>query len=1074
MKFVFVATAILFLAACSGGGGDGGGTTPPPANQPPSASFTLTPTSGPAPLIVDFDATASSDSDGTVSSFTWDFGDGNSASGATAQHSFTSAGTFTIQLTVTDDDGASRNTTRDITIDEPLPPVAAFTTSGTLVAPANISFDGTGSTSSTGAITSHSWDFGDGNEGFGALTSHIFRTAGTYTITLTINTADGQEDAESVDLEITGATGTFSVTGTVTVPANVAVDSDVNDSFSPAVNNNSLANAQLVPSPTLLSGYLNQPGGGPDFDGLGNTGASGDLTDIYRFEAAGGEIINATIANPELLDIDLFLLDDTGEVIDSSLSFGQFETVRVPAIAGSYFLAIDVFVDGPTGGSKYVLSIGDEVEFGAAGWRMSADFIPGELIISESGNAAVASATAQMAAITPGHSGPSLYRFGRHMSVLAQTTPSAARPPAGTITRHYRDPLLRKKNETLTAAKILQYSGQVERAEPNYIHRALLTPDDSLFNNQWHYQAINLPAAWDITVGNNDVVVAVIDSGVVTTHPDLDDRLTDDGFDFISQSTEFTSNQSGGSLDGDGIDNDPSDPGDACGVQQSSYHGTHVAGTIGAETDNGNDPAIPSSVAGVTWSGRIMPLRTLGACGSGSSFDIQQALLYAAGLPNSSGTVPNETADVVNLSLGSEFSSAAEQQVYTRVRDAGVIIVAAAGNSGIRSLEYPASYQGVISVSATSILDTLAGYSSFGPSVDVAAPGGDFSTPDIDGDGRVDGVLSTDANDAAGSPRATYEYKQGTSMAAPHVAGVIALMKAVHPALSPEDVDTLLLSGLITDDLGEPGRDERFGNGRINALKAVLAARQLAEGGELQPVPLLQVRPGILNFGQVLSQLAVQVENGGTGDLSITSITPSHPFIEVTAPGSESGLGSHTIAVNRDGLVPGIYTGNVRFESTESSFTLGVRFQVVDPDSLVAGNAGVQFILVLDPDTFDIISNTNISVDDGSYEFVLGNDVTGQIAAGTYLLVSGSDPDNDGFICDIAEACGFFRSIDLPEEIAVNSNLTNLDFNVTYLMPIEQNGARTSSVIKAIRDRGGIRLPRGPGVIRPSGTRPGN
>ncbi|PDH40404.1 MAG: serine protease [OM182 bacterium MED-G24] len=1054
VKRALAAFAILLLTACSGGGG-GNGTPPPSTNQPPSASFSFTPTTGPSPLIVDFDASGSRDNDGSIADFTWDFSDGNSASGATTQHSFKDSGTFTVRLTVTDNDGATNSTTQNITVDDPAPPVAVFTSSGTAIAPASISFDATGSTSTSSVITSHSWDFGDGSEGFGSIIDHVFQDSGTYTVTLTIETATGQEASESAELEIAEAIGTFSVTGTVSIPANVSVDNDVNNSFSPAVDNNLLANAQTVPSPTLLAGYLNQPGGGPDFDGLGNTWASGDLSDIFQFEAAGGEIINVTIANSELLDIDLFLLDDTGATLDQSLSLGQFETVRVPQdMPGTYFLAMDVFVPGPAGGSKYVLSIGDEVELGSAGWRTSAEFIPGELVVVESRNVSMASSTARMAVVTPGYSGPSLYQFGTNINAMVQATSTSARPPAGTLARHYRDPVQRAKYNTLAAAKTLQYTRQVSRAEPNYIHRSLLTPDDTVFNNQWHYQAINLPAAWDITVGKNDVVVAVIDSGVVTSHPDLDDRLTTDGFDFVSQATEFTSGQSGGSLDGDGIDDDPSDPGDACGVQQSSYHGTHVAGTVGAETDN-ND-----GVAGVTWSGQIMALRALGACGSGSSFDIQQALLYAAGLPNSSGTVPAQTADVVNLSLGSEFSSASEQEIYAQVRDAGVIIVAAAGNSGIRGLEFPASYQGVISVSATSILDNLAAYSTFGPAVDVAAPGGDFSTPDIDGDGRVDGVLSTDANDAPGAPLATLEYKQGTSMAAPHVAGVIALMKGLHPELTPENVDTLLLSGLITDDLGDLGRDELFGNGRINALKAVLAAQQLANGGELEPVPLLQIRPAILNFGQLLNQLTVQVENGGTGELSITAVTSSDPFIEVTPPGSTDGLGAHTIAVDRDGLTPGIYTGSVAFESTESNSVLEVRFQVVDPSALVAGNAGVQFILVLEPVTFDVISNTNVSVQDGAYEFLLGTDITGMIAAGSYLLVSGSDPDNDGFICDIAEACGFFRSIDLPEEIAVNGDLIDLDFNVTYLLPIEQNSVQSSAIMSSIRSRGGIRLPR--------------
>ncbi|MEM7364053.1 MAG: hypothetical protein AAF525_08500, partial [Pseudomonadota bacterium] len=161
--------------------------------------------------------------------------------------------------------------------------------------------------------------------------------------------------------------------------------------------------------------------------------------------------------------------------------------------------------------------------------------------------------------------------------------------------------------------------------------------------------------------------------------------------------------------------------------------------------------------------------------------------------------------------------------------------------------------------------------------------------------------------------------------------------------------------------------------------------------------------------------------------------------------------------------------GSVTFESTESTSTLEIRFQVVDPSALEAGNAGVQFILVLDPIDFSIISNTDVIVQDGTYEFQLGDDTTGLIPPGSYLLVSGSDPDNDGFICEIAEACGFYRSIDLPEEIAVNADLTDLDFNVTYLLPVEQNSVQSSSLITEIRSRGGIQLPRAANVVSASG-----
>jgi serine protease len=182
------------------------------------------------------------------------------------------------------------------------------------------------------------------------------------------------------------------------------------------------------------------------------------------------------------------------------------------------------------------------------------------------------------------------------------------------------------------------------------------------------------------------------------------------------------------------------DPGDLAFGQRSSFHGTHVAGTIGAATNNGG------GVAGVAWGVTLVPLRVLGL-GGGTSYDVLQAVRYAAGLANDSGT--SHPVDVINLSLGGGGFSSTEQSVYTQARNAGVIVVAAAGNDDSSQLFYPASYAGVVSVSAVDLRLLKAPYSSFGAAVDVAAPGGDTSI-DRNGDGYGDGVLSTLFDELAG------------------------------------------------------------------------------------------------------------------------------------------------------------------------------------------------------------------------------------------------------------------------------------------------------------------------------------
>ena len=264
-------------------------------------------------------------------------------------------------------------------------------------------------------------------------------------------------------------------------------------------------------------------------------------------------------------------------------------------------------------------------------------------------------------------------------------------------------------------------------------------------------------------------------------------------------------------------------------------------------------------------------------------------------MSNDSGTLPSQRAAVINLSFGASGAcDATTIELFEEVRAQGVVVVAAAGNDAASAPQTPASCPNVISVASVGPLRTRAPYSNFGPSVDVAAPGGDMSR-DVNGDGQPDGVYSTHASGGGANITPTFEQLQGTSMAAPHVSGVIALMLSANPAATPAQIDGLLAQGALTDDIGPPGPDE-LGVGLINARKAIAAVDP-----SLPPLPpTLSVTPSSLAFGDIGTIGGGRcVTNAGGGTLVITGVTAS-----VTTP--EQWLSATPTSVDANGL--GRYT----------------------------------------------------------------------------------------------------------------------------------------------------------------------
>ena len=367
-------------------------------------------------------------------------------------------------------------------------------------------------------------------------------------------------------------------------------------------------------------------------------------------------------------------------------------------------------------------------------------------------------------------------------------------------------------------AKQLELLDEVEYASPSGRRYIALTPDDPLYGQQWHYSApaagsygANLPNAWNLTTGSASIVVAVIDTGIRFDHPDLNGR-TVPGYDFITNL--FTAN------DGNGRDNDASDPGDwstssdPCGASPSSWHGTHVAGTIGAASNNG------TGVAGVNWVSKILPIRALGRCG-GTDTDIIDGMRWAAGLSVPGVPANPNPARVLNLSLGgSGPCTSALQTAVNQIVAAGAVVVVAAGNDNAPATGFaPGNCANVINVAATDRNGNKAPYSNFGSIVKISAPGGSG------GSGSPNAVLST-LNAGTTTPGAhSYGFYNGTSMAAPHVAGVASLMLSVNASLSPAQILSLLQSTVTPFPTGSTCNTSNCGAGIVNAFAAVQAAQ---------------------------------------------------------------------------------------------------------------------------------------------------------------------------------------------------------------------------------------------------------
>lgn len=381
----------------------------------------------------------------------------------------------------------------------------------------------------------------------------------------------------------------------------------------------------------------------------------------------------------------------------------------------------------------------------------SGDFKPGELLLRFE-----ADVPASVAADVPARYGTQRVRTLYHSDVEVWRVP---------------------QGQELALAEQLSADPSIAYAEPNYVYRAFVEPNDPDWIKQWALQKVGAPAAWDLSTGSADVIVAIIDTGVDDTHPDLVGKLVD-GYDFVDYDT---------------------DPHDLNG------HGTHCAGIAAAAANNG------TGIAGLDWQARIMPIRALNERGNGYVSDITDGIIWAY----------EHGAIVLSLSLGGLNASNAMQDAINDAHAAGSLVVAAMGNDrqDDNPTNYPAACNNVVAVAATDPNDQYAPYSQFGSHCDIAAPGGVMSYYH-----DPNGIYSTMPTypvylTTQYSYDTHYDYLKGTSQATPHVAGLASLIWAINPGLAPDQVQDIIESTAV--DLGGAGWDPDYGHGRIDALAAL-------------------------------------------------------------------------------------------------------------------------------------------------------------------------------------------------------------------------------------------------------------
>ncbi len=495
--------------------------------------------------------------------------------------------------------------------------------------------------------------------------------------------------------------------------------------------------------------------------------------------------------------------------------------------------------------------------------------------------------------------------------------------------------------DAAAAARVLEAIPGVAYAEPDNSVRATFSPNDPIYTMglQWSHERIQSEAAWDITMGDRSVIVAVLDTGVDHEHPELVPALdTDLGRDVVN---------------------------DDYWADDDEAHGTMVSGVIVAASNNATGMA--SVAPGVT----LMPVKVLDENGIGFDSDVAEGIYWAL----------DHGADIISMSLGGEGASATLGDAVQAAQDAGVLVIAAAGNTGMEGVNYPAAYPWAIAVAATTPTDTVASYSTFGPEVLLSAPGGEIT---FDEDGNHDWtttIASCFPLDMTPSGDIPYDYGFGTSLAVPHVTGAAALLMSHDANASALEVREALVS--TAKDLGDPGVDPYYGAGLIQMADALVYLTDT-----LPPTTTSDAQAQYLDEATI----ALWADDGsGTGVADTFYRLDGGAETTYTAPVTVTGYGSHELSFWSVDVA-----GNVESAQTAA-------FEVVHPFAAkrLAGSNRYATALAISREVFDAGSAPHVVLATGE---AFADALSASALAGIYdgpLLLTARDTLAPGVLAEL-------------------------------------------------------------------------
>ena len=816
----------------------------------------------------------------------------------------------------------------------------------------------------------------------------------------------GLETLFDLSISINDIKDTYTINGTLYSNRYTEVDGDVQNTLKYTVrDNNSLSAAQVLQNPTDVIGHIGDntvdivivENGfcfDDDNDGACDTQTleNFDTEDWYKVTAAPN--LSITLQNEGLIyedlpdnpgsfycceydsmDLDLLLYNEDGTLANYSYTDSSTTTRKIIALPDSgTFYAV---VKANSGHAKYVLTFGSNVEGASASYfnpsnnfakdrfisyiPFGPEFIPNgneDYPIDIYPDSDVASKFIQ----SDQEDRKGLRRFNL--------------PIDSEFRRIFGDSHLDNIQDNLSQIeylkhwKVLQHYKELHpRLNLELDLKAKLTnfTKDPRWNLQWNLQQIGIETALTaIGQETKNVAVAVLDGGgpLADSTADTTSAFLPGGFDFVD------------------FDSDPTDP-----QSSSGSHGIHVGSTIAALNDGNNINGFGIGV---------VSMRVMGTSGTGFVSDIIQGMLFAGGLPNSTGTVYSGATPikVMNLSLGSTGGgcSGSYQGVFNDLYDRNISVVSSSGNEAQEApgaYGYPASCDNVISVAATAATGLRAYYSTYNDAVDIAAPGGDVGA-DVNADGYSDGVLAFDSDE-------DLAFYQGTSMASPHVAGAIGILYALVPELLSSQVDALIIDGHLVDDIGIEGKDDDYGYGLLNINKAV--ARIIDEEG--LDFTYGSIDPGTANLGVDLNSYDLTVTKVGDGELSVSSVTndlsSAVTISEINV--DANGFGTYRLTFDRSSLPDGLYRTNTRVTFSNENIQSSVATFQVGPER--------------DRPYVEFISTYLYQVDEvgGTISLVFGND--GEMVDGEVAFSAENLPDGqyyfsyfsfiDNFIRDVGE-----------------------------------------------------------------------